>query len=50
MTITLIGTTVSALAVEAGKFAIFTHPGLPAMARVGVLTAMLSPVLRLSIF
>lgn len=50
MTITLIGTTVTALAIEADKFALFTYPSLPAMALVGVLIVMLSLVLRLSVF
>lgn len=50
MTITLIGTTVSALAVEAGKFALFTHPGLPGNSASQSIDAVLPPVLHLSVF
>lgn len=45
MTPTLIGIIIAAIAIEADKLTLFTHPSLPVMAFVGVLIVILSLVL-----
>lgn len=49
MTYTVIGIIITALAIEADKFTLYTHPGLRVIAFAGVLTVILSLVPRLSV-
>lgn len=45
MTTTMIGIIITALAIEADKFTLFTHPSLPFVALAGVFITILSLVL-----
>lgn len=49
MTFTVIGIIITALAIEADKYTLFTHPSLHVMAFVGVLIVILSLALGLSV-